>query len=165
MRFFSKYFICLIIICLLRFENGIGQDISQEVIAVSGDNYQNSDASLNWTIGEIATETINNADNTLTQGFQQGYISVTSISEVPGSNISITVFPNPASSFVIIKLSNEIPEGLQFALYTLDGQELLKRDIKTSEEVIDLQNLDPSVYLLKVFNALNVFNVSEIVKQ
>ncbi|RLD52070.1 MAG: hypothetical protein DRJ05_17775, partial [Bacteroidetes bacterium] len=47
------------------------QSISPEVIASSGDYYENANASLSWTLGEIATETYSAGGTILTQGFQQ----------------------------------------------------------------------------------------------
>ena len=47
------------------------QSLSPEVIASSGDYYENANASLSWTLGEISTETYSAGGNILTQGFQQ----------------------------------------------------------------------------------------------
>ncbi|MBC8488731.1 MAG: hypothetical protein H8D45_22130 [Bacteroidetes bacterium] len=63
------------------------QSLSPEVIASSGDYYENANASLSWTLGEIATETYSNASNILTQGFQQP-VSVT----IHGIDIDLLVF-------------------------------------------------------------------------
>ena len=47
------------------------QSVSPDVISSSGDYFEGSNASLSWTLGEIATETLSNGSVTLTQGFQQ----------------------------------------------------------------------------------------------
>jgi len=49
----------------------IAQSVSPEVISSAGDYYEGANASLSWTLGEIATETYDNGTNILTQGFQQ----------------------------------------------------------------------------------------------
>jgi hypothetical protein len=43
------------------------------VISSSGDYFEGSNASISWTLGEIATETFTNGSVVLTQGFQQPY--------------------------------------------------------------------------------------------
>ncbi len=48
-----------------------GQSIERDVVAASGDYYEGANISLSWTLGEIATETYDNGNNILTQGFQQ----------------------------------------------------------------------------------------------
>jgi hypothetical protein len=161
---FLKHFACIVALYTFAYTSGKCQSISQDVIAFAGENSKNTNGSLSWTIGEIETETINNSTTILTQGFQQGNISINSISELPGSEITIRVFPNPASSFVILEVDSKSSADLHFELYSLDGQLLLSRDLTTLQEFIDVQNLAPSIYILKVFNARNVFNVFEIVK-
>ncbi len=51
----------------------MSQSVSPEVISSSGDYFEGSNASISWTLGEIATETYSNGSVILTQGFQQPY--------------------------------------------------------------------------------------------
>jgi len=51
----------------------LAQSIERDVVASSGDHYENQNISLSWTLGEIATETYSNGNIVLTQGFQQSY--------------------------------------------------------------------------------------------
>lgn len=53
-----------------------GQSLNPEVISTSGDYFENSNASLSWTLGETVTETFENSNFFLTQGFQQPVIGV-----------------------------------------------------------------------------------------
>ncbi|MCD4746833.1 MAG: hypothetical protein K8R58_11100 [Bacteroidales bacterium] len=62
------------------------QSVSPEVVASAGDYFEGTNASLSWTLGEIATETYSNGSNILTQGFQQP-------SDIEsGITVNITVF-------------------------------------------------------------------------
>ena len=63
------------------------QTASPQVVASSGDYYQGANASLSWTLGEIATETYSNGSNILTQGFQQP-VSVS----ITGINLDLLVY-------------------------------------------------------------------------
>ncbi|OQX74286.1 MAG: hypothetical protein B6D61_11720 [Bacteroidetes bacterium 4484_249] len=47
------------------------QSTSPDVIASSGEYYENANNSISYTLGEIAVETYSNGSNILTQGFQQ----------------------------------------------------------------------------------------------
>ena len=49
------------------------QSIERDVVAGSGDYFEGANASLSWTLGEIATETFSAGNIILTQGFQQPY--------------------------------------------------------------------------------------------
>ncbi len=63
------------------------QSVSPQVVASSGDYYQGTNASLSWTLGEIATETYSNGSTILTQGFQQP-VSVS----ITGINLDLLVY-------------------------------------------------------------------------
>lgn len=63
------------------------QTLSPVVVASSGSYYEGTNASLSWTLGEIATETYSSGDVNLTQGFQQP-IGVA----VMGINVDLLVF-------------------------------------------------------------------------
>jgi hypothetical protein len=51
--------------------NLFAQSISPTVISTAGGYSTGTTASLSWTLGEVATETLSNGSYTLTQGFQQ----------------------------------------------------------------------------------------------
>jgi hypothetical protein len=49
------------------------QSVSPQVVSSAGDYFEGTNASLSWTLGEIATETFNSENVILTQGFQQPF--------------------------------------------------------------------------------------------
>ena len=56
---------------------GQAQDLDQNVSGTAGAYSENANGSLSWTIGETVVETVSDGTTTLTQGFQQGNLSVT----------------------------------------------------------------------------------------
>jgi hypothetical protein len=64
-----KRLLTIIFICCLS--TTWAQSLSPTVIASSGGYFEGTNASLSWTLGELATETLDNGSNILTQGFQQ----------------------------------------------------------------------------------------------
>jgi len=127
----KKYFtlILLLQLCLFSF----GQSISSEVVATAGDLNESRGYSLSWTIGESVTETFQNDNYLITQGFQQSYFyQITEVADseiVKGYNISI--FPNPATEFFYIKFNNaEERPPLKLIMFNTAGS-------KVKESVID----------------------------
>jgi hypothetical protein len=57
------------------------------VVASSGDHFEGTNASISWTLGEIATETYSNGNIILTQGFQQSFGI-----EIHGIDLDILVY-------------------------------------------------------------------------
>lgn len=64
------------------------QSIERDVVASSGDYFDNGSVSLSWTLGEIATETYTAGNVILTQGFQQPG------STMQGFSLDLKVFLN-----------------------------------------------------------------------
>ena len=75
--------------------------MAQEVIATSGMYGSNSTGSLSITIGEVIAETGIVGSGILTQGFQQNYESILSLSEM--SENAIQVYPNPFSTHFFVE--------------------------------------------------------------
>ena len=80
----------LIFMCLLMVTgNAFCQSVERSVVAGAGDYFEGTTASLSWTLGEIATETLENGNVVLTQGFQQPdiilriYVDITAFLEGP----------------------------------------------------------------------------------
>ena len=84
--FIMKTFTIFLSVVLLPFFLS-AQSVSPQVVASSGDYYQGTNASLSWTLGEIATETYSNGSTILTQGFQQP-VSVS----ITGINLDLLVY-------------------------------------------------------------------------
>ena len=82
------------------------QSISPQVVASSGGEGSSGNASLSWTVGQIATETFSNGNVTLTQGFQQP-ISVA----ITGINLSTIVFLEGPFNGVDMNGHPELVEG------------------------------------------------------
>lgn len=94
MRFFKHLFYSLFI-------TTCHHSLAQEVIATSGMFGANATGSLSITIGEVITETGINGSGILTQGFQQNYESILTLSEI-GEN-AIQLYPNPFSTHFFVQ--------------------------------------------------------------
>jgi hypothetical protein len=137
---------------------------AQEVYSSGGDYFKGSNYSIGFTIGEPINETFSKSANNLTQGFQQGKLTV-SIYELPGLNNTIKVFPNPVHEFVIIKLNNLSFNNLRYEFYNEDGK-LLYRDLMNSTETeISTSQLMASTYFIKILDNQFLVKSFKIVKQ
>jgi hypothetical protein len=94
MRLFNNFFYCLLL-------SACHNSMAQEVIATAGMYGTNSTGSLSITLGEVITETGINGSGILTQGFQQNYESILSLSEM--SENAIQVYPNPFSTHFFVE--------------------------------------------------------------
>jgi hypothetical protein len=137
-------------ILILYILTGFGKITAQEVLTTAGDSYTNANGSVSYTIGEPVIETFTGGNNILTQGFQQTNLLVTSIDEFPGLDYEISAFPNPAAEFVKLKIGKENIAGMQYMLYDLNGNLLIKNTLEGTETEIPFIYLSPAEYILKV---------------
>ena len=124
---------------------------AQELISSAGENAQNSSGSLTFAIGEIISQTGNEGNLFLTQGFCQPPPETANLAELILNQVSTS--PNPFSGYIMIR--GNIPmQSFQFSLCSIDGHEVLR-----SEEVNELPyqlilpNLAEGSYLLYIHSS------------
>ena len=60
------------------------------------------------------------------------------------------IYPNPASDFITIELNEAIPTKLN--IFSLDGRLLRDYYFSNNKFVLDVSNLTPGTYLLRLSN-------------
>lgn len=75
---------------------------------------------------------------------------------------TIKAYPNPVTNILNIKLNNT--EVINSALYDISGKRVLNLELHSELTVIDLSNLSPGIYLLKMDKLENTV-VKRIIKQ
>lgn len=73
-------------------------------------------------------------------------------------NVTISVYPNPAHDFIIIRANNDLP--LQCDLYSVTGQKVLS----STENEINVSGLESGIYFVRVKCGENVFTERVIIK-
>jgi len=130
------------------------QEISQEIISSSGNYSDGSSGQLSWTLGDLAIETYSSGDVSLTQGFQQPVYEVMTAFENLEYNFAVQVYPVPSSDFITVEF-DEIQNDLEVVLYNLQGEIVLYKKVESETITLDLNNLSPSEYILKIINKEN----------
>lgn len=132
---------------------------SQFVVSNQGDSYSNSIGGLDFTIGEVVTNTVSNGEKTLTQGFHQTNWNFVSIENHVPSYEAI-IFPNPTEEFLNIKAS--LYENISYLLYDEMGKLILKGNLLSEETALELSPLATGRYSLILSNGkenLKTFNI------
>ena len=133
-----------LLVSLLLLSAGLS---AQEVISSQGDSYVNANNSLDFTIGESVVVTVTDGTNTLTQGFHQTLLTITSVEDFD-VNFSVNIFPNPTTERVNLKI--EKFEGLTYYLFDVTGK-LLKEAVVTEQHtVVEVSDYPTGTYLLKL---------------
>lgn len=124
-----------------------------EVIATTGNSGKNFNGSLEWTIGELTTETLTSQSNILTQGFHQTKLTITGIKEFTEQDLKIIAYPNPAGEIVWLSIAESyktMNDRLQYLLYDQNGRLFETKIIESDITEILFSTLAPSTYFLKI---------------
>lgn len=135
---------------------------AQQVISTAGTVFENASGSISFTVGEAVTGTLGSATTVLTQGFQQPFALQSNATGDP-SDLSLSVFPNPADD--VIKIRVDQPSGFRYRLYDMRGVLIGEGWLTATETGIDLSSLEPSVYILQVSKNSGEEKTFKIVKQ
>src|SRR5688572_8944591 len=153
-----KKSILLFILALFSIEVS-SQRLSQTVIAPEGGSSTSGSITLEWTLGELAVESVATGNRLYTQGFHQP-ISVKifyqpPVSLLPEPGFEIIVAPNPVQSLLMIYSVSPMTKSLRFTLSDITGKQLWSRSnaAATSVNRIDMTGIVAGLYILNVHDA------------
>lgn len=142
------------------------QTVSPELISSAGDSFNNTSYQLDWSIGELVTETYTGTQNTLTQGFhQENTYIVTNIDENPLLEFSIVAFPNPTSDLICLKVENEKFNEMQYFITDISGKVLQNGKFANETEQINFSNYAVGTYLITISQNNQFVKSFQIIKK
>ena len=144
-----KHILLLLIICCCA-TFATAQTLTPQVISSAGTTFVNGSTTLDYTVGEPVTATLDNGSNQLSQGFHQNDLLITTITNSPSSS-GIAVFPNPSVDVVNIQFAKPTDNN-KFELYSADGK-LLKTEACKAQTIsqLDMNAFGCGTYFLKIF--------------
>jgi hypothetical protein len=127
---------------------------AQKAIPVSGGKASGSGGFISYTVGQVCYTTNSGSNGYVSQGVQQPYeISVlTGIEKSEGIKLEYSVFPNPSTDFLILKITNFKANNFNYQLWDTNGKLLETKRIESEETQITLQNYVRATYFLKITN-------------
>lgn len=123
------------------------QVLSPQVIASSGNSFSSASLRLDFTIGEVATTSFTSGSNTITQGFHQPEINISSL-ENHNADYAFTLYPNPTEQFVTVETTKE--EDMQVHLFDANGKAIMVSSLFNQKVTVDLQTLSAGTYVMKI---------------
>ena len=123
--------------------------------------------SVNYAIGQVFYTSVKGSNGSVNQGVQQPYeITVISgIIENSNNRLSISVFPNPSTDILTLKIENIDLKDLSYQLFDSKGTLLLSDKIIGNQSNINLFSLTSGIYFLKVYDRRNTIKVFKIIKK
>jgi hypothetical protein len=139
---------------------------AQEGISASGGDASGSGGTVSYTLGQVAFTTNTGTGGSEAQGVQQAFeVSIVSgIEETNGISLRFLAYPNPVSEVLILKIEGELKVPYVLSLYDINGVLIMSKETGGRETSIDMKNLLPATYFLKVTNFNKVVKTFKIIK-
>jgi len=156
--------VALVVFCLIGFGSSIQ---AQNAIPASGGNASDSGGTVSYSVGQIVyTTNTSVSSGSVAQGVQQPFeISViTAIEQAEYITLVCSVYPNPASDFLTLKIENYDNKSLSYKLFDANGKLLESKKVISNETIISMANLLPSIYFLKVTDNQKEIKTFKIIK-
>lgn len=131
------------------------QSISSSIYSNAGDHKVMPGYSLQYTLGELSTQTYTTPQNILTEGFHQGTLTISAIDDLTASS-GIRIFPNPSVSNLFIAYEKFSPET-QVTLFDMLGRVIMVSNKKVENHVLslDISNLAQGSYIVQINDGYN----------
>lgn len=135
----SVFVICCCVTCLFA------QKITPTVICNAGAVMKANNVSIEWTLGEIATETLKANNNIISQGFHQTNLTVVSTNNPFISGLKI--YPNPVEQELIIE--NQSGKNIVFHLFNITGQCISEHTFDQGVQALNMNAFPTGTYILE----------------
>jgi len=142
---------------------------AQTAIPASGGGASGTGGTVSYSIGQLAYSSNVGGDGTCLQGIQQPceILAVGVTEEIGTINLMLSVYPNPTSGFLILVINRDASPGIHSMVYHIvdkEGKLLENKSVFDKETCIDMGNLTPSTYFLKVIEKNKIVKTFKIVK-
>ena len=133
----------------------------QEVISSQGDSYSNSNANMDFTIGEVIINTETDGTHYMTQGFHQTNWFFAGLENHTPSYEAI-IFPNPTEESLNIKTSTY--ENVVYTLYDAQGKLVMQNELFEEQTSLQVSHLAPGKYSLVLNNKTDKLKTFKLIK-
>ena len=139
---------------------------AQESITTSGGNVSGSGGSTSYVVGQIVYTTSTGANGSVMPGVLQPFeISVLSGNkEVEDITLMVSVYPNPTTDYLILKVGTFQLSTLNFQLFDMNGKIIESNKLESNETSIRMNNLIQATYFLKIIDNNKEVKTFKIIK-
>jgi hypothetical protein len=139
------------------------QSSAQKNTVSSGGVAKGIGGSASYSIGQVVYTSSLGTNFSVSQGLQQPYSITIGLTETT-HHLEMSIYPNPTSRFLHLKVKGENLETLNYHLFDLQGRVLQHEKINTNEITLEMEGLPKSAYFLKVSDGSKTVKTFKIIK-
>ncbi|RNC88052.1 MAG: T9SS C-terminal target domain-containing protein [Winogradskyella sp.] len=137
--------------------------VAQENVTSSGKSSQSASGKSAYSVGLIHYKPSEGPGGSSSTGSQVSFEVLTSLSLDTEELISLNIFPNPTSDYIMINL-REMSQ-LSYQIYDITGKQLLKGKIENTDTKINLKPITSSICILNIYKDNTLFESHKIIKK
>ena len=144
---------------------GLGGIHAQENAVATGGEATGTGGSSSYTVGQVVYTTNTGTNGSVAQGLQQPYeISTTVGINETTIQLELSVYPNPTTNYLQLKVESEKLENLNFQLIDLQGKVIENKKVTATTSTINLESLRKATYFLTVTDNNQLIKTFKIIK-
>ncbi len=154
---------------IIPFLLGCWQLIAQQTLPAAGGEATGSGGSASYSIGQVFYQSFDDDGGTVSEGVQQPFeiAVINSLENYPDISLIITAYPNPVTDNLMLVLKDQddfSTTGLSYQLVDMSGRVIQNDRVVTRHTRLDMANLPPAVYFLKVTDNFQELKTFKIIK-
>jgi hypothetical protein len=154
-----------ILLAATLFVGSTSLSLAQENTVASGGNATGNGGSTSYSVGQVLYTTNTGANGSVAQGVQQPYeITVIAGVNETAIHLKLSVYPNPATNYIQLKVENEKLESLTYQLIDLQGKVINTEKVTASNTTIIMEALPKAIYLINIIKNNQLIKTFKIIK-
>jgi len=142
----------------------VNAQTAHQVLSATGGDATGSGGTVAYSVGQIVYTTNTGTTGSVAQGVDQAYeISSVGIKET-ALNISLSIFPNPTSDYLTIKVEDYNNEALSYNLINEQGKLVMNEQITNQDTQLAMSTLARGAYFINVLQANKKIQTFKIIK-
>jgi len=138
-----------IFIATLLTSSSYGQSLGPYVISSAGEDLTSEEGELYVSVGEALSTELTEGDLMVSQGFLQIIVNGNAVSTEQWLKEKITIYPNPASTFLVVETENNTDDYLMQLVNSV-GQSVMTKQLHQDTR-IEIEGLPEGMYFLTIY--------------
>jgi hypothetical protein len=144
---------------------GLGGLHAQESPTAAGGEATGTGGTASYSVGQVVYTTSTGTNGSLAQGVQQAYeISTTVGINETSINLELSVYPNPTTDYLTLKIDDVKLSTLNFQLIDLQGKIIENKKVTASNTTIKMEALPKAIYVLNVTKGNQLIKTFKVIK-
>lgn len=132
--------------------------MQHQMISAQGGVYNTKGFVISQSIGQLSVSgTTSSKTHTFQQGFQQSFFSLAQ-NQIPLSDFSFSIYPNPVLDSFTITVSNAEEATCNITIYTVLGQQVYQKQLALfqSQKIIPFGTYSNGTYLVQLVSGKQI---------